>query len=179
MFPSSAGCSSVGSVGLVIESLHAWMVEEKMTDTLKIPRIPFYKMVASGVDLASTFKSAIDAFNSRDLTNLLNLCDDKIVVVGFRRQECYCGKQAVSAFFADQFRVNKPIFTPTTSDTTINPTGTVGHIIGAADWTDYDPNDPQAAHADCTVRYAFNFLNRGNGWVISTLWGSSDLPSPQ
>jgi ketosteroid isomerase-like protein len=150
-----------------------------MAEIPKISRIPFYKLVASSVDLASAFKSAVDAFNARDLANLLNLCDDKIVVVGFRRQECYCGKQAVSAFFAEQFSLNRPTFTPTTSDTTINPTGTVGHIIGAADWTDYDPSDPQGANADCTVRYAFNFLNRGNRWLISTLWGSSDFPSPQ
>jgi ketosteroid isomerase-like protein len=145
-----------------------------MADTPKMPRIPFYKLVASGVDLASAFKSAVDAFNARDLTTLMDLCDDNIVVVGVKRQNHYCGKQAVSGFFADQFRVNKPAFTPTTSDTTINPTGTVGHIIGAADWTDYDPNNPQGAHIDCTIRYAFNFVNRGNGWLISTLWGSSD-----
>jgi ketosteroid isomerase-like protein len=150
-----------------------------MADSSKMPRVPFYKLVASSVDLASTFKSAVDAFNARDLANLLTLCDDNIVVVGFKRQECSYGKQAVSAFFAGQFRVNKPTFTPTTTDTTINPTGTVGHIIGAADWTDYDPNDPQGTHIDCTVRYAFNFVNRGNGWLISTLWGSSDLPGPQ
>ncbi len=114
-----------------------------MADTRKMPRIPFYKLVASGVDLASAFKSTVDAFNARDLTTLMNLCDDDIVVVGVKRQNHYCGKQAVSGFFADQFRANKPTFTPTTSDTTINPTGTVGHIIGAAEWTDYDPNDPQ------------------------------------
>jgi ketosteroid isomerase-like protein len=145
-----------------------------MAASPKIAKIPFYKLVASGVDLASTFKSAVDAFNARDLTTLMNLCDESIVVVAVKRQDHYSGKQAVSAYFAEQFRVNKPTFTPTTSDTTINPTGTVGHIIGAADWTDYDPNDPQGAHIDGTIRYAFNFVCRGNGWLISTLWGSSD-----
>ena len=104
----------------------------------------------------------------------MNLCDDNIVVVGVQRQDHHCGKQAVSDYFADQFRINKPTFTPTTSDTTINPTCTVGHIIGAGDWTDYDPNDPQGVHIEGTIRYAFNFVCRGNRWLISTLWGSSD-----
>jgi ketosteroid isomerase-like protein len=150
-----------------------------MAASPKIPRIPFYKLVASGVDLASAFKSAVDAFNARDLATLMNLCDDNIVVVGIQQQDHHCGKQAVSAYFADQFRVNKPTFTPTTSDTTINPTGTVGHIIGAADWTDYDPNDPQGVHIDGTIRYALNFVSRGNGWLISTLWASSDYVDHQ
>jgi ketosteroid isomerase-like protein len=145
-----------------------------MAASPRIPRIPFYKLVASGVDLASTFKSAVDAFNARDLATLMNLCDELIVVVAVKQQDHYCGKPAVAAYFADQFKVNKPTFTPTTCDTTINTTGTVGHIIGAADWTDYDPGDPQGAHIDDTIRYAFNFINRGNGWLISTLWGSSD-----
>jgi ketosteroid isomerase-like protein len=150
-----------------------------MAGTPKMSRIPFYKLVASGVDLASAFKSSVDAFNARDLMTLMNLCDDNIVVVGVKRRNHYCGKQAVSAFFADQFRVYKPSFTPITCDTTINPTCTVGHIIGAAEWTDYDTNDPQRANIDCTIRYAFNFINRGNGWLISTAWGSPDLLSPQ
>ena len=136
-----------------------------------MPRIPFYKLVASGVDLSSTFKSAVDAFNARDLETLMSLCDEGIVVVAVKRQGHYCGKSAVSAYFADQFRVNKPTFIPTTINTTINPTGTIGHIIGSADWTDYDPNDPQGEHIDGTIRYAFNFVSRGNGWLISTLWG--------
>jgi ketosteroid isomerase-like protein len=142
-----------------------------MANSPTIPPIPFYKLVASGVDLASAFKSAVDAFNARDLTNLLNLCDDNVVVVGFKRRDCYCGKKAVSAFFADQFRVNRPTFTPTTSSTTINASGTVGYIIGSAEWVDYDPNDPQGSSLDSTICYAFNFINRGNGWLISTLWG--------
>ena len=142
----------------------------------KMPKVPFYKLVASGVDLASAFKSAVDAFNARDLAILMNLCDDNVVVVGVKRQDPHCGRQAVSAYFADQFRVHRPTFTPTTSDTTINPTGTVGHIIGAADWTDYNPNDPQGAHINGIIRFAFNFVSRGNGWLISTLWGSSDHP---
>ena len=145
-----------------------------MTDSLNMPRVPFYKLVATGVDLSSTFKSAVDAFNARDLKTLMSLCDEGIVVVAVKRQDYHCGKPAVSAYFADQFRVNKPTFTPTTISTTINPTGSVGHIIGSADWTDYDPDDPQGAHIDDTIRYAFNFVCRGNGWLISTLWGSSD-----
>jgi ketosteroid isomerase-like protein len=145
-----------------------------MTAFPKTPKIPFYKLVTSGVDLASTFKSAVDAFNARDLTTLMNLCDDNVVVIAIRRQDHYCGKEAVAAYFAEQFRVNKPTCTPTTSDTTINPTGTVGHIIGSAEWTDYDPNDPQGTHVDGDIRYAFNFVNRGTGWLISTLWGSPD-----
>jgi ketosteroid isomerase-like protein len=145
-----------------------------MADSPNMPRIPFYKLVASGVDLSSTFKSAVDAFNAGDLTTLMSLCDEGIVVVGVKRQDHYCGKPAVSAYFADHFRVNKPTFIPTTIDTMINSTGTVGHIIGSADWTDYDPNDPQGVHIDDTIRYAFNFVSRGNGWLISTMWGSSD-----
>jgi ketosteroid isomerase-like protein len=145
-----------------------------MAASPKTPKVPFYRLVASSVDLASTFKIAVDAFNARDSTTLMTLCDENIVVVGIKRQDCYCGKLAVSAYFAEQFRVNKPTFTPTTSDTTINSTGTVGHIIGSADWTDYDTNDPQGAHIDGVIRYAFNFVSRGNGWLISTLWGSSD-----
>ncbi|HXR25922.1 MAG TPA: nuclear transport factor 2 family protein [Candidatus Binataceae bacterium] len=140
----------------------------------KTTNVPFYKLVASSVDLASVFKIAVDAFNARDLTTLMNLCDDNIVVVGVKRQDPYCGKSAVAAYFAEQFRTNKPTFTPTTSATTINSTASVGHIIGAADWTDRDPDDPQGAPLDSTVRYAFNFVSRGNGWLISTLWGSTD-----
>src|SRR5271163_2666333 len=100
-----------------------------MTDPEKVPGIPFYKLVGSGIDLASVFKSAVDAFNARDLTTLMNLCDDSVVVANIRRQDYYCGKPAVSAYFGDRFRVNKPTFTPTTTDTTMNATGTVGHII--------------------------------------------------
>lgn len=140
----------------------------------KTRKIPFYSLVASSVDLLSAFKIAIDAFNLRDSTTLMNLCDDNIVVVGVERQECYCGKTPVSAYFAKQFRVNKPTLRPTTCDTTINPTGTIGHIIGTADWSDYDPNDAQGAHVDGVIRYAFNFVNRGNGWLISTVWGACD-----
>jgi ketosteroid isomerase-like protein len=139
-----------------------------------MPTIPFYRLVACGVDLASAFKSAVDAFNARDLTTLMNLCDDNVVLMAVERQDFYYGKKAVSAYFAEQFRVNKHTFTPTTSDTAINPTGTVAHIIGAAEWTDYPPNDPEGAHIDCILRYAFNFVSQGNGWLISTLWGSSD-----
>jgi ketosteroid isomerase-like protein len=145
-----------------------------MVDISKTPRIPFYKLVATGVDLASAFKSAVDAFNARDLKTLMSLCDEGIVVVAIKRQGYHCGKPAVSAYFADQFRVNKPTFTPITISTTINPMGTVGHIIGSGEWTEYDPDDPQGAHVDDTIRYAFNFVSRGNGWLISTLWGSSD-----
>src|SRR5215469_5204077 len=103
-----------------------------MADTPKMARIPFYKLVASGVDLASAFKSAVDAFNARHLTTLMNLCDGNVVLVTVKQQKYFCGKQAVSDFLAEQFRVNKPTFTPTTIDTTINPTGTVGHIIDGA-----------------------------------------------
>src|ERR1700694_2171376 len=117
-----------------------------MAASPKIPKVPFYKLVASSVDLASTFKIAVDAFNAQDLTTLMTLCDDNVVVVAVKRQDHYCGKQAVAAFFATKYQANKPRFTPTTTNTTINPTGTVGHIIGAADWTDYDPYDPQGAH---------------------------------
>jgi ketosteroid isomerase-like protein len=144
-----------------------------MADIPKM-RIPFYKLVASGVDLASAFKSAVDAFNGRDLTNLLRLCDENVVVVGFKRQNCYCGKTAVASFFTGHFSVNKSTFTPTTSNTTINPTGTIGHIIGAADWTDYNPHDPQLPNIECIIRYSLNFINRGNGWAISSVWGSFD-----
>ena len=52
----------------------------KMTDPEKVPAIPFYKLVGSGIDLASAFKSAVDAFNARDLTTLMNLCDEGVVV---------------------------------------------------------------------------------------------------
>jgi ketosteroid isomerase-like protein len=148
--------------------------KERVAESLNTPRIPFYKLVASGVDLSSTFKSAVDAFNARDLAILMSLCDEDIVVVALKSQDHYCGKAAVSAYFADQFRVNKPIFIPTTINTTINSRATVGHIIGSADWTDYDPNDPQGMHIDGTVHYAFNFVSRGNRWLISTLWSSSD-----
>lgn len=105
----------------------------------------------------------------------MNLCDDNIVVVGVKRRNHYCGKQAVSVFFEEQFRLHKPTLIPTASDTTINPTGNVGHIIGAAEWINYDRDNPRGAPMDSTIRYAFNFVNRGNGWLISTLWGSSDL----
>src|SRR5215472_14455469 len=128
-----------------------------MAGTPKMSRIPFYKLVASGVDLASAFKSAVDAFNARDLSTLMKLCDDNIVVASINRQNYHCGKTAVSAYFADQFKASKPIFTPLTTNTTINPTGTIGHIIGAADWSDFNPTDPQGTHTDCTIWYAFNF----------------------
>ncbi|HKD69607.1 MAG TPA: nuclear transport factor 2 family protein [Candidatus Binataceae bacterium] len=152
----------------------------KMEDAANImARIPFYKLVASGVDLASAFKSAVDAFNGRDLTTLMNLCDDNVVLVTVKRQMYFCGKQRVSDFLAEQFRMKKPTFLPTTTETTINPSGTIAHIIGAAEWTDYEPNEPQGTRFDGTIRYAFNFINRGNGWLISTAWGSTDLLGPQ
>jgi ketosteroid isomerase-like protein len=145
-----------------------------MVVSQKESRIPFYKLVATGVDLASTFKSAVDAFNGRDLKTLMNLCDDNVVLTEVKQQRHYCGKDAIRAYLDQRFRVNKPTFTPNTTDTTINPAGTVGHIIGTADWTDYDPEDPDGARIDGTIRYAFNFVNRGDGWRISTLWGSAD-----
>ena len=37
-----------------------------------MPRKPLYKLVASGIDLSSTFKSAVDAINARDLTTLMS-----------------------------------------------------------------------------------------------------------
>jgi ketosteroid isomerase-like protein len=144
-----------------------------MTGFPKMSQIPFYQLVASGVDLASMFKSAVDAFNARNLTSLMDLCDDNVVVVRVGVRDHYCGKNEVSAYFADQFKI-KPVFTPTTSDTKISSTGNVAHIIGDAEWTDYDPRDPQSVHVDCTVHYAFHFVNRGNGWLISSLWGASD-----
>jgi ketosteroid isomerase-like protein len=140
----------------------------------KTPRVPFYKLVVSSVDLASAFKVAVDAFNAQDLTTLMTLCDGNVVVAEVKRQDPYCGKQAAAAFFATQFQVNKPRFIPTSTDTTINLDGTVGHIIGTADWSDLDPNDPQGARIDGIIRYAFNFVSRGNGWLISTLWYSTD-----
>jgi ketosteroid isomerase-like protein len=145
-----------------------------MAASPKAPRIPFYKLVASSVDLASAFKIAVDAFNAQDLATLMTLCDDNVVVAEVHGQDPYCGKAAVAAFFAAQFQANKPRFTPTTTNTTINPDGTVGHIIGTADWTDRDPDDPQGARLDGTIRYAFNFVSRGNGWLISTLWAAAD-----
>ena len=145
-----------------------------MTASPRLARIPFYQLVATSVDLASAFKSAVDAFNGRDLIRLLSLCDDNVVVVGIKRHDHYCGKEAVAAYLEEQFRVSKPIFTPTTSDTTINPGGTVGHIIGTADWTDYDPQAPQGARVEGVIRYAFNFINPTNEWRISTVWGSPD-----
>jgi hypothetical protein len=148
--------------------------EGKMTDPEKVPGIPFYRLVGSGIDLASAFKSAVDAFNARDLTTLMNLCDEGVVVSSTRLRDHHCGKSAVSAYFADRFRINKPTFTPTTTHTTINPGCTVGHIIGAADWTEFDPSDPPGEYVDGILRYAFNFISRGNGWLISTLWTSPD-----
>ncbi len=145
-----------------------------MESSRKVSPIPFYKLVASNVDLDSIFKSAVDAFNARDATTIINLCDDNVVLVAVKLQDHYCGKQKVSDYLDQQFKVNKPTFTPTTIVTTINPTGTVGHIIGTADWSDYDPNDPAGTHIDGSIRYAFNFVNRGPGWRISTLWGSAD-----
>jgi ketosteroid isomerase-like protein len=145
-----------------------------MESSRKVSPFPFYKLVASNVDLDSTFKSAVDAFNARDVNTIINLCDDNVVLVAVKRQDHYSGKAAVRAYLQNQFDVNKPTFTPTTINTTINPNGTVGHIIGTADWTDYDPNDPHGAQIDGSIRYAFNFVNRGNGWRISTLWGSAD-----
>jgi ketosteroid isomerase-like protein len=148
-----------------------------MAASPKTPRVPFYKLVASSVDLASAFKIAVDAFNAQDLTTLMTLCDGNVVVAAVHRQDPHCGKQAVAAFFAAQFQVNKPRFTPTSTNTTINPDCTVGHIIGAADWSDLDPDDPKGARIDGTIRYAFNFVSRGNEWLISTLWGSADQPN--
>ena len=145
----------------------------------KTTRIPFYKLVASSVDLASAFKIAVDAFNAQDLTTLMTLCDNNVVVVGVHQQDPHCGKEAVAAFFTAQFQINKPRFTPTSTSTTINPDGTVGHIIGTADWTSYDPDNPQGAHLDGTICYAFNFVSRGNGWLISTLWGFADHLNPR
>jgi len=51
--------------------------------------------------------------------------------------------------------------------------GKVAQIIGTATWK-ADDHD-----ADGPIRYAFNFLYKANsqgelGWLISTLWGSSD-----
>ncbi len=100
----------------------------------KVSPIPFYKLVASNVDLDSTFKSAVDAFNARDVNTIINLCDDNVVLVAVKLQDHYSGKAAVQAYLQNQFEVNKPTFTPTTIVTTINPTGTVGRIIGTADW---------------------------------------------
>jgi ketosteroid isomerase-like protein len=145
-----------------------------MSESPKTVRVPFYKLIASGVDLASAFKSAVDAFNGQDLDKLMYLCDDNVVLATVKRQEAYSGKAAVAAYLATRFALRKPRFTPTTTNTTINPGGTVGHILGTADWSDLDPGALDGAQIDGSICYAFNFVSRGNGWLISTLWGSAD-----
>ncbi len=52
-----------------------------MESSRKVSPIPFYKLVASNVDLDSIFKSAVDAFNARDATTIINLCDDNVVLL--------------------------------------------------------------------------------------------------
>jgi ketosteroid isomerase-like protein len=136
--------------------------------------VPFYQLVASLVDVSSVFKSAVDAFNGQQLDTLMPLFDENVVLVTVKQQDSYCGPAALRAYFASQFVTNKPHFTPTSIHISINHGDTAATISGSADWADHDPSDAQGANIDGTISYTFTFVSRGDGWLISMLWGSAD-----
>ena len=121
--------------------------------------------VHSAIDV---FLKAVDAFNQRDEKKLEALLDTNVVLVTVAQHTPYRTKQEVLDYLKKHEWPVKPSFEPTTIQVTENHSGNVAHIIGTAKWNDKDGDK------DGPIRYAFNLIYKNGGWLISTLWGSSD-----
>jgi hypothetical protein len=131
------------------------------------------KTLATNVkDAIDTFNAAVVAFNNWDEKAVGKLCDDNVVLVTVAKHTPITSKPNVEQYLKSQQWPVKPKFTPTTVQVIENQLGDSAQIVGTADWEDTD----EVNDIDGQIRYAFNFIRKGNKWLISTLWGSSDEP---
>jgi hypothetical protein len=121
--------------------------------------------------LDDTFEKVVELFNSQDPDGkLIDYFDENIVLQNIKGHEYYTGAKAVYKYLQTEQWPVKPRFNPdpSTTKTVLNGNGKAATIQGTAAWHDDDGD------TDGPIRYVFNFINKNDDWLVSTLWGSQD-----
>ena len=128
-------------------------------------------MAGSIASLVGVFDAVVGAFNSgqpADLQTIADYLHDKAAIFTITKHNDSHLKNNVKIEIQNQFAKHAQ-FTPITEQVSVGESGQAGNISGIAAWQDDDHN------IDGQIVYSFNFLWDSNkGWLISTLWGSTD-----
>jgi ketosteroid isomerase-like protein len=124
--------------------------------------------MSAETEVQTVFIAAKNAFNEQDTDTLMQYVDQYATVYSVSRQVEYSGYAGVQQYFETEFSYgNKPNFDPTGIPIpTFNETNTTALISGSATWTS------RHSPGGYPLQYVFTFVNRGDGWLILTMWGS-------
>lgn len=132
------------------------------------------------LDLLHTFLLAKDAFNNQDWPTLKGFLDPDVILnkvddpVG---NQSVVGIDDVMKYLTTKVAVDKPRFTPTTTDVNERK----GIVSGKAMWLDHDTDQSGQVHTtNRPITYSFGFAlrkpdsNTPRKWFIINLYGSPD-----
>ena|ERR1700730_12812045 len=117
--------------------------------------------------LLAAFNAAVGFFNAQDWAHLHPLLDDFVTMTRIDDPlSFHKGKSKILFYCYTHGTTDRAVFTPDTATQQTKTFGTIGLVIGSADWQ----NTSTASKRK--VAYAFSFINKNGNWLALNLWGA-------